>query len=214
MGVPGMSRGVMVTRELVLMSTGSLSLSRPVRILGPCRSCRMQMVRFSFLAARRSRAILRACSGCVPWEKFSRATSMPNCIISRIRASVLHDGPMVQIILARRVAAMASSADKSPETRSGLPGFNFSPFQCRRERPARASQIQRLRVPATDMQCVQRYRRECRRTHQVQSYKLPILNSFARAGRSRLHCRLRLSQMRVRSRSVRCPAGRVETAWH
>lgn len=35
---------------------------------------------------------------------------------------------MVQIILARRVAAMAISADKSPETRSGFPGFKVSPF--------------------------------------------------------------------------------------
>ena len=36
-----------MTSEPVLSSTGSLSLSRPVRIFGPCRSCRMQIVRSS-----------------------------------------------------------------------------------------------------------------------------------------------------------------------
>ena len=108
-----------------LDNTGSCPLSRPVRILGPCKSCRIQIVRFSCFAARRRRAILRACSGCVPWEKFSRATSIPSRIISRSIGSVLHDGPMVQIILARRVAARASSADKSPETRSGFAWFQL-----------------------------------------------------------------------------------------
>src|SRR5215475_3089755 len=44
----------------------------------------------------------RACSSCDPWEKFSRATSMPDCSKPRIPASVLHDGPSVQMILARR----------------------------------------------------------------------------------------------------------------
>ena len=49
--VPGMSRGVMVTREPAFSTTGVRYFRRPVRIFGPCRSCRMQMVRSSFSAA-------------------------------------------------------------------------------------------------------------------------------------------------------------------
>ena len=40
--------------------TGSWPSRRPVRILGPCKSCRMQTVRSSFSAARRKRSMLRA----------------------------------------------------------------------------------------------------------------------------------------------------------
>ena len=60
--------------------------------------------------------------------KFSRATSMPSRIISRSMRLGIARGPMVQIILARRMAAAAISADKSPETRSGFPGFKVSLF--------------------------------------------------------------------------------------
>ena len=61
--VPGISRGVMVTRDPAFSATGVRYFNRPVRIFGPCRSCRMQIVRSSFSAARRSISIRFWCSG-------------------------------------------------------------------------------------------------------------------------------------------------------
>ena len=58
--VPAISRGVISTVEPLFSRTGSWPSRRPVRILGPCRSCRIQTVRFSFSAARRRRSMLRA----------------------------------------------------------------------------------------------------------------------------------------------------------
>ena len=55
LAVPGTSRGVIVTRAPVCSMTGTWFFSRPVRIFGPCRSCRMQTVRPSLAAARRNR---------------------------------------------------------------------------------------------------------------------------------------------------------------
>src|SRR5208282_3106464 len=86
------------------------------------------MVRFKRCAARRSRLIRRACSACVPWEKFRRATSMPRRIRSRIVSSESQAGPMVQIIFARRMRSAASSgtgaeAGSFPSTRSSLLSF-------------------------------------------------------------------------------------------
>ena len=52
---PGTSWGVMVTIAPLFRKTGFRCSSRPVRILGPCRSCRMQTVRPSRWAARRRR---------------------------------------------------------------------------------------------------------------------------------------------------------------
>src|SRR6476661_5353171 len=120
--VPAISRGVMVKRAPLLMAIGVRYLSLPVRILGPCRSCRMQMVRPSFSATLRRRSIMRACSSCVPWEKFSRATSMPRRIRSRSAASVPLAGPMVHTILAFRTLgpAVCSSALLPLVTRSHL----------------------------------------------------------------------------------------------
>ena len=60
------------------------------------------MLRFSSRAALRRRSITTACWSCVPWEKFSRATSMPSSMRSRIISSELLTGPMVQTTLARR----------------------------------------------------------------------------------------------------------------
>src|SRR5450432_1222450 len=60
------------------------------------------MVRPSCSAAWRRLSMERAWSACDPWEKFRRATSMPSCISSRSAGSVRQDGPMVQMILARR----------------------------------------------------------------------------------------------------------------
>src|SRR5579863_1931367 len=70
----------------------------------------MQMVRFSSSATRRKRSMICACSSCVPWEKFSRATSMPRRMRSRRTGSELHAGPIVQIIFARRSARRMSDA--------------------------------------------------------------------------------------------------------
>src|SRR5262249_22242921 len=100
--VPGISRGVMTTRSPVFKSTGVCCFSRPVRILGPCRSCRMQTVRPASLATLRSRLITCACSSCVPSEQLSRATSRPSRIRSRSAASDELAGPSVQTIFALR----------------------------------------------------------------------------------------------------------------
>ena len=138
--VPTTSRDVIVTWLPVFNRTGSCPLSRPVRIFGPCRSCRIHTVLSSLRAARRILAILRACSSCVPWEKFSRATSMPRRIRSRRVDSSFDAGPMVAMILARRAlrardsvrnerAAGSFSAimrEISPETRSNFPCFKIS----------------------------------------------------------------------------------------
>src|SRR5215831_11844400 len=62
----------------------------------------MQIVRPASFATRRSRWITRACSSCVPWEKLSRATSMPSRIRSRSAASDELAGPSVQTIFALR----------------------------------------------------------------------------------------------------------------
>ena len=78
------------------------SLSLEVRILGPCRSPRMQS------GLRSSRLTLRiiwmsaSFSSCVPWEKFRRTTSTPARTRSRKTGSVLEAGPSVATIFARR----------------------------------------------------------------------------------------------------------------
>ena len=106
LAVPITSLAVMVTFCPFCNTTGARDLSRPVLILGPCRSCRMQMVRPSSPATLRSRRITRACSSCVPWEKFSRATFIPRSISSRIISSLLHAGPIVHTIFALRRAGV------------------------------------------------------------------------------------------------------------
>src|SRR2546430_1353406 len=47
--------------------------------------------------------IVSACSACVPWEKFTRATSMPAATSRSRSAAPLLAGPMVQTILVRRI---------------------------------------------------------------------------------------------------------------
>src|SRR5215471_2707301 len=56
-----------------------------------------------------------ACSSCEPWEKFSRATSMPSSSKARIPASLVEDGPRVQMILARRKAARGGGRRMGPD---------------------------------------------------------------------------------------------------
>src|SRR2546427_10513989 len=47
--------------------------------------------------------IVSACSACVLWEKFTRATSMPAATSRSRSAAPLLAGPMVQTILGRRI---------------------------------------------------------------------------------------------------------------
>src|SRR5215469_18269222 len=56
-----------------------------------------------------------ACSSCEPWEKFSRATSMPSSSKARIPASLFEDGPSVQMIFARRGGAISGEHRKEPD---------------------------------------------------------------------------------------------------
>src|SRR5262249_28244205 len=67
----------------------------------------------------------RACSACVPWEKFRRATSMPSFIRSRMHSSESQAGPIVQMIFARRggVTFSGEGEGKWPATRAGLEAF-------------------------------------------------------------------------------------------
>ena len=106
--LPGTERGVMVSRLPFLSSTGAPSFNRPVRIFGPCRSCKMQIVRFSLRAASRNRWMRPECSACVPCEKLRRATSMPSRISSPMHSAESQAGPIVQTIFARRPQAAGS----------------------------------------------------------------------------------------------------------
>ena len=100
--VPGTSRGVMVSRCPALSSTGLWSFSFAVRILGPCRSPRMQSGLRSSRLTLRIIWISASFSSWVPWEKFRRTTSMPARTRSRNTGSVLDAGPSVATIFARR----------------------------------------------------------------------------------------------------------------
>ena len=53
------------------------SANAPIRTLGPVRSCRIATGTCRASARRRSRRIVSRCSSRVPWEKLSRATSIP-----------------------------------------------------------------------------------------------------------------------------------------
>src|SRR5579872_5128888 len=91
----------------------------------------MQMVRFSCFAARRRRSMFCACSSCVPWEKFSRATSIPRRMRSRSIGSELQAGPTVQMILARRMVEAEGDPSVATPARVGkdFPFFNFVPIR-------------------------------------------------------------------------------------
>ena len=79
--------------------------SVPVRIFGPCRSCRIDTGLATRRDTRRMVAITAAWSAWVPCEKFKRATFMPAAIRAAILSSELLAGPMVQTILVRRKLA-------------------------------------------------------------------------------------------------------------
>src|SRR5205807_45698 len=68
---------VIVNSCPVRKSTGPPPARTPVRIFGPCKSASIATVFFISNAAARSKAIFFACSACVPWEKFRRATFIP-----------------------------------------------------------------------------------------------------------------------------------------
>ncbi len=64
--VPAISRGVMVSRCPALSCTGMRFFSRPVRILGPCKSPRMQIGLPSSLETLRTISISLSFSASVP----------------------------------------------------------------------------------------------------------------------------------------------------
>ena len=90
-------------------------------------------------------------SSCVPWEKLRRAMSMPRRSSSRMAASLLLAGPMVQMILARRRAELCtpSAADACvsfnlSRTRIGVSvGYNihFKSFEIRAKADIASSRI-------------------------------------------------------------------------
>ena len=89
-----------VTRSPGLSS--ATSSSGPIRSLGPGRSWRIATGRSSRSAAARTRWAVRAFSSGVPWEKFSRTTSIPASIIRVSVSTSSEAGPIVATILVRR----------------------------------------------------------------------------------------------------------------
>ena len=99
--VPRMGRGVR-TISLPLINSTAPSRMRRVRTLGPGRSCRMAIGFWHFLEAARTRRMVSVCSAKVPWEKFTRATSIPARMSRWIISLEWLAGPSVHTILARR----------------------------------------------------------------------------------------------------------------
>src|SRR6218665_88107 len=80
-------------------------MKRPVRIFGPWRSPRMPTALRHLSEAPRSLAMFSACCSWLPWEKLSRATSIPASISASSISWLWLAGPRVQTIFARRMAA-------------------------------------------------------------------------------------------------------------
>ena len=78
---------------------------RPRRIFGPWTSWRSAIGLPVFRDTFRISSTRARWSSWVPWEKFSRATSMPARIIASRTSAVEDEGPMVQMIRALRMAA-------------------------------------------------------------------------------------------------------------
>jgi len=88
--------------------------SRPVRIFGPPRSCRIATSLLARRAAARTRANVAACDSCVPWEKLRRKTSTP-ASMSRPSTSGARDaGPIVATILVRLMVGIRSGTITTP----------------------------------------------------------------------------------------------------
>src|SRR4051794_9827571 len=79
------------------------SRSLPIRSFGPGRSCRIATWRPARPAASRTRWATSACSSALPWEKFSRATSIPASTMRTSISGSRDAGPMVATILVRRI---------------------------------------------------------------------------------------------------------------
>ena len=74
-----------------------------MRSFGPGRSCMIATERPARLAASRTREAISACSSALPWEKFSRATSIPASIIRTRTSGSREAGPIVATIFVRRM---------------------------------------------------------------------------------------------------------------
>src|SRR4051794_23947111 len=83
----------------------------PMRGLGAGRSCRIAAWRPARPAASRTRCATSACSSAEPWEKFSRATSMPASTMRTRTSGSREAGPMVATILVRRMCLRSADVD-------------------------------------------------------------------------------------------------------
>ncbi len=123
---PAISRGVMVRRSPATSCTGLWSFNLPVRIFGPCRSARIQMGLRSAAATARTIRMSSPFCAWLPWEKFRRATSTPARTSLRKISGVLHEGPRVATILARRVRGIPAKSSSVPKPWAALELFALS----------------------------------------------------------------------------------------
>src|SRR3954454_17812860 len=79
----------------------------PMRSFGPGRSCRIATWRPARPAASRTSRAVSACSSALPWEKFSRATSIPASTMRARTSGSREAGPMVATIFVRRCICVA-----------------------------------------------------------------------------------------------------------
>jgi len=95
--------GLVVRNSLspAVNTTASFS-SSPVRIFGPCKSCKMVTGLFCIAEAERSFLIVARWSSWLPCEKFKRATSIPAIIKRCMVSSSWLAGPKVATIRAKR----------------------------------------------------------------------------------------------------------------
>src|SRR3954454_4001560 len=84
------------------LNSATPSRSLPMRSFGPGRSCRTATWRPARPAASRTSRAVSACSSALPWEKFSRATSIPASTMRASTSGSRDAGPMVATIFVRR----------------------------------------------------------------------------------------------------------------
>src|SRR5262245_31580316 len=108
----------------------------PIRSFGPCRSAISASGRLSSSCTSRSIRARSACSSWEPWEKFSRAASMPARASASNASFVADAGPIVAMIFVRRyweTAGVAIGFDPSvppdgasaARSREGVPAGIF-----------------------------------------------------------------------------------------
>src|SRR5215510_553831 len=107
--LPSTASSVVIRRLAPSLSTMLPCSTSPVRIFGPARSASRPTPLRTFSEAVRSRSIDSACCWWVPWEKFSRATSIPALSNSSSLSWLKLLGPSVQTIFALRIQATQSS---------------------------------------------------------------------------------------------------------